>query len=79
MFQLDVKNAFLYGNLEKVYIEQPPGYVAQEKNMVCKLKNVIYGLRPCFKYRPSQPRYRPISPFLSAADTIWENRSPYHL
>ena len=34
---------------------------------------------PCFKYRPSQPRYRPISPFLPAADTIWENRSPYRL
>ena len=34
---------------------------------------------PCFKYRPSRPRYRPISPFLSAADTIWRNCSPYRL
>ena len=33
----------------------------------------------CFKYRQSRPRYRPISPFLPAADTIWENRSPYRL
>jgi len=34
---------------------------------------------PCFKYWPSQPRYRPISLFLPAADTIWEYRSPYRL
>jgi len=26
-----------------------------------------------------RPRYRPISLFLSAADTIWGNRSPYRL
>ena len=34
---------------------------------------------PCFKYRPSRPRYRPIPPFLLVADTVWENRSPYLL
>jgi len=27
-------------------------------------------VNPCFKYRTSRPRYRPISPFLPAVDTI---------
>ena len=29
LFQLNVKNVFLYGDFQKVYMEQPPGYVAQ--------------------------------------------------
>ncbi|KAK4389731.1 Retrovirus-related Pol polyprotein from transposon RE2 [Sesamum angolense] len=48
MYQMSIKNAFLYGDLnEIVYMEQPPGYVAQgeTQHMVCKLKNIIYGLK----------------------------------
>ena len=46
MHQLDVKNAFLYGDLdEEVYMEQPPGYVAQGENLICRLRKVIYGLK----------------------------------
>ena len=44
-YQIDVKTAFLNGGLEeKVYMNQPKGFVCTEnKNMVCKLKKVIYG------------------------------------
>ncbi|KAK4391658.1 Retrovirus-related Pol polyprotein from transposon RE2 [Sesamum angolense] len=47
-YGMDIKNAFLYGDLnETVYMEQPPGYVAQgeKQRMVCKLKKAIYGLK----------------------------------
>eukprot|EP00268_Persea_americana_P008044 TRINITY_DN13089_c0_g1_i1.p1 TRINITY_DN13089_c0_g1~~TRINITY_DN13089_c0_g1_i1.p1 ORF type:complete len:530 (+),score=94.20 TRINITY_DN13089_c0_g1_i1:90-1592(+) len=47
IFQLDVKSAFLHGDLqEQVYIEQPPGYVQQgNEEKVYRLNKALYGLK----------------------------------
>ncbi|KAK2427210.1 putative mitochondrial protein [Trifolium repens] len=46
VFQLDVKSAFLHGELvENVYVEQPLGYKKGNDSQVYKLKKALYGLR----------------------------------
>ena len=47
VFHLDVKSAFLYGELqEEVYVNQPPGFVRKgNENKVYRLKKALYGLK----------------------------------
>jgi hypothetical protein len=46
LFQMDVKNAFLNGDLTKeVYIHPSPGY-HHPAHKVCRLRQALYGLKP---------------------------------
>ena len=47
LHQVDVKTAFLNGNLEEeVFMDQPEGFLVEgKKHMVCTLKKSIYGLK----------------------------------
>ena len=47
LYQMDVKTAFLNGELdEEIYIDQSIGFVTKgQEHKVCKLKRSIYGLK----------------------------------
>jgi Reverse transcriptase (RNA-dependent DNA polymerase) len=51
LHQMDVKTAFLNGNIEEeIYMEQPASFVVEDQeHKVCKLLRSIYGLKQSFR------------------------------
>ena len=47
LWQIDVKNTFFYGELNKdVFMNHPQGFVSKEfTHHVCQLKKALYGLK----------------------------------
>lgn len=46
LYQLDIKNAFLYGDLSaSIYVHLPEGYHSKDDVRVCKLIKSLYGLK----------------------------------
>eukprot|EP00253_Pinus_taeda_P020809 PITA_20809 len=44
--QMDVKSAFLHGDLhEEIYMEQPIGFIQTDSSLVCRLKKSLDGLK----------------------------------
>ena len=45
LFQMDVKNAFLNGDLSEEVYMQPPLDLSVESNKICHIRCALYGLK----------------------------------
>ncbi|GJU42877.1 ribonuclease H-like domain-containing protein, partial [Tanacetum coccineum] len=73
VFQLDVNNAFLYGDMvETVYMKPPEGYFPSD-NKVCRLKKSLYGL----KQAPRQ--WNPKLTYALIENSFSQSKSDYSL
>ena len=45
LFQMDVKNVFLNGDLSEEVYMQPPSSLSVDSNKVCHLRHALYGLK----------------------------------
>jgi hypothetical protein len=46
LHQLDIKTAFLNGDIDtEVYLQQPPGFEQPDRSLACLLNKTLYGLR----------------------------------
>ena len=71
--QLDVKTAFLHGDIEEeIFLEQPESFkVKGKENMVCKLKKSLYGLK-----QVPQQWYKKFDSFMMSQEYKWTFADP---
>jgi len=67
LYQMDVHNAFLQGDLnENVYMEMPQGFQTQSEYKVCKLLKSLYGLK-----QASRQWNQKVTEVLLATALVW--------